>query len=901
MDVQGFRARIVLILMIVVGAMAPTASMASAQATSLVLMGQVPVAWNAPWAQDTTAGGARPTSEQVWLDSANGSVMVEVDVPAVPGQHLHDTFATAFAAETPMQPVDQGSAGNITWWLDLIPYPGAPVGAYTMIRATPDHTTMALLIASVDWFGDGIAAAQTGVTVDGAPLFGGVDGAGLQQRLEAAAGGGQVATAPTPTPHTGLNPGTAVTPTPATVAQVTPAAGGSASPELRTDIYEERSLPSPLTIPTNSWTVAWSEGWYTEDDIERENVVGLWSPTARARLVVYHFDWADPSAQAFAQGEVEFLSSESLEPYTIESAVDVAPGHFHTVFSRTTNGHKFYSIYDVVVHDDGTMTGTILEAWDADVAAALAGVQQAITTNGTPAMADVTLTVAPPTVSRSETSFPLFLSGQVVEWTPAWVEMYVDAYHVGLAGSSEGVPRFSAYDRYPGDPMTAAQWSQQLEAGNQGWTVYKALDLDGGQRLLVVLRNDDGTQIGVGELDQSGALPLEHTITVRSDAAAEDLAFVQANVTVDGIAPIADIQSLVPELFGGGATGPQTGAPGQLTPPTQAATGPSVPVSARPGRDAPETGPFTLAGPQVVVDWTDQWVPQEASETSLRLWDPQARVVAEVWTQTFALAPQSATVFAQSDLIAGSGWTVEAAVDLVPGSRFALTLSRDSGEAWLYQYAEVTVLESHLLVVSITGWQGQVAAALPAASGSLTVNGQPALTSAGQATALPTAKTPNPAEHWLFDSAAMVAWTGQWTEAVLEPSGVRLIGSDGVPQYRIWNVAGGEPKTAAQQAEGILAGAPPGATLYKAIDIVPGVQAMVVLQQPDTGGVRYHIFEIHYINDQFQQGSTNQYITATDADFAGQIKTIQQNVTINGMPVFPGLQTHLPELFSPGA
>ncbi len=556
MDLRGFRVRLVLALLIVAGAVMPATAMASAQATSHMVMGQVSMTWNAPWTQDTTAGGTGPTFEQIWLDGPNGSVMIEVDVSAVPAQQKHDAFAAAFAAETPLQPVDQGSAGNITWWLDLIPYPGAPVGAYTLIRETPEHTTMALLIASVDGFGDGISATQAGVTVDGAPLFGGVDGAQLQQRLQSAAGGGQVAQAPTPTPATGLNPGSA--PTPANVAPVTPT----------------------------------------------------------------------PAAQ--------------------------------------------------------------------------------------------------------------------------------------VAGAS-------------------------------------------------------------------------------------------------------------------------------------------VPVSARAGQDVPETGPVTLAGPQAAVTWSEPWVPQQVSETSVRLWDAQTRVVAEVWTTTFALAPQSAVQFAQSELIASSGWTVEAAVDLVPGSRFGLTMSRDSGEAWLYQYAEVAVLESHLLVVSVTGWQGQVTAALPAVSGSLTVNGQPALTSAGQATALPTAKAPNPAEHWLFDSASMVAWTSHWSEAVLEPSGVRLIGSDGAPHYRIWDIAGGEPMAAAQMAESILGGAPEGATLYKAIDIIPGVRAMVVLQQPDAGGTRYHIFDTQFVNDQFQQGSTNQYITATNADFAGEIEVIRQNATLNSMPVFIDLENHVPELWNAGS
>jgi hypothetical protein len=903
--------------MVVVGAVMPVATMTAAQAASHVLMGQITVGWSAPWTQDTTAGGKGPAYEQIWLDGPNGSVMVEVDAPAVPGQQLHDTFEAAFAAETPLQPVDQGSVGDVAYWLDLIPYAGTPVGAYMLVRQTPERTMMAVMIASVDWFGEGISSAQAGVTVDGAPLFGGADGAQMQQRLETAAGGGQVAMAPTPTPPTGLNPGTSDTPTPGsgqlTLPPLNPPPGGAAvtptpdvaanggTVELRTDLYEERTLPSPLTIPTNGWTVAWSGEWYTEDDTEPENFVGLWSPTARARLVVFHFDWADPSAQAFAQGEVEFLSSESPVPYTIESAVDVAPGHFHTIFARTTTGQTFYSIYDVVVHNDGTMTGTILEAWDTDVTAALASVQQAITTNGTPAMSDVTLALAPPSTARSNSAFPMFLSGRVVVWTGAWSEMYVTSTNIGLAGSSDGVPRFSAYDRYPGDPMTAAQWSQQLLETNPGWTVYKAIDLDNGQRLLVVMQSDDGTKIAFNEFEQSGPVHPEHLIVVRSDTAAEDLAFVQTNVTVGGMTPIADIKTHVPELFGGVAA-PPTGGNANVTPaPGGQASGGSVPISGRAGQNVPETGPITLPQAQVEVNWSEPWMPQRASETSIRLWDPHARVVAEVWTTTFALPPQSAAQFAQSDLVASSGWTVEAAVDLVPGRRFGLTMSRDSGDAWMYQYSEVAVLDSHLLVVSVTGWQGEVTAALPAVSGSLTVDGQPALSNAGQATALPTAKAPNPAEHWLFDSGSMVAWTTQWSGVILEPSGVRLIGPDGAPQYRIWDVVGGDPKAAAEQAEGILAGAPQGATLYKAIDIVPGVRAMVVLQQPDGNGTRYHIFDIQYVDDHFQQGATNQYITATDADFAGQIETIRQNATLNSMPVFIDLQNHVPELFTPGS
>ena len=573
----GFSASFVLVLMMIFGAVAPMPAISAAQSTSHILLGKVQVTWSAPWERDVDSGGVGGTYEQLWIDAPAGSVMVEVDVPAVPGEQLRDNFLAAFANEVPLQQVDQGSYDDMTYSVDLIPFPGAPVGAFTLVREAPDYSMMILLIASTDSFAEAFASAQTGVTVDGDALFSGVDGATMQQRLTAAAsaqsGAGLPEPAQTPTPPTGLNPDTPVaptpagtgqmTPTPAAAAQITPTpaapVAGAIVPVIPNTAREEGSASSPVTLSSNGWTIAWTEGWVNEyvDPISTT----LWSSSERASFTVYHFDFVEPSAAAFSQSELEFLTGDNATaPWTIESAVEVVPGsRFHVVFSRTTNSEKFYSVYDVVV-EDGAMTASILEAWDTEVMSALSTVQQSVTINGAPAMPGVVLSFATPPASNDDFSYSLIPSGRVVEWTGAWVEMSVYYETLSLRGPFDEVPVFAAIDREVGDEpdVTAAEWVvEAYEGGDPGWTAYKTMDLDNGQRLFVVMQSADGTQFRFHDIDLTGALRKEQYMLVNSDAVADHVAWVQANVTIDGAMPFADIQTLVPELFAGASTDSQ--------------------------------------------------------------------------------------------------------------------------------------------------------------------------------------------------------------------------------------------------------------------------------------------------------------------------------------------------------
>jgi hypothetical protein len=407
---------------------------------------------------------------------------------------------------------------------------------------------------------------------------------------------------------------------------------------------------------------------------------------------------------------------------------------------------------------------------------------------------------------------------------------------------------------------------------------------------------------------------------------AEVKASVEASITIGGQPLFANIDGVIVQtnleaadgqpsgttvqapVATGGTTGqvppsgttaqaPATGSTGTAIPPQPAAGGPVVIADVN--DSVPQTGPITLVGTGSVVQWSDAWSVVSLEDDTVRLWNAQARVGAEVWTRQMPIPPPSAADLARSDLVTSSGWTVQSAVDLVPGSRFALAMTLSNGSDTRHQFSEIAVIGDHIQVVNITGWDGAVAAALPVFQASVTVDGQPPLMSTSLPAGMPPAQPVDPNSHKLLISGQVVSWTDQWVTVKLHASGVRLLDAGETMVARVWSGTV-EPIAAAEQAEQILASpawAERGLTVYKATDIEPGVRALVVMQEQTVAGTRYHVFDTRYFSIGQQSIQHNRYMTGTTADFAAQHAFVQANVTVDGGIVFDDLQTLVPELF----
>jgi hypothetical protein len=86
--------------------------------------------------------------------------------------------------------VESGTSGDTLYTLNLITIDGKVYGAFSLYAPegkSGDAEGYAIL-APVARFAEAVTAAKADITVDGAPIFGGVAGDGLQSRLEQAAG-----------------------------------------------------------------------------------------------------------------------------------------------------------------------------------------------------------------------------------------------------------------------------------------------------------------------------------------------------------------------------------------------------------------------------------------------------------------------------------------------------------------------------------------------------------------------------------------------------------------------------------------------------------------------------------------------------------------------------------------
>jgi hypothetical protein len=118
-----------------------------------------------------------------------------------------------------VQVVESGTTGAYSYGLNLVTIDGQEFGVFSLYtsKGASGFAEASVYIAPVDGFGDGLDAAKQHITIDGSPIFGGVQGDGVQRVLSNAAGtvpAGEVSGPPLP-PSGGATPAASPEATPA--------------------------------------------------------------------------------------------------------------------------------------------------------------------------------------------------------------------------------------------------------------------------------------------------------------------------------------------------------------------------------------------------------------------------------------------------------------------------------------------------------------------------------------------------------------------------------------------------------------------------------------------------------------------------------------------------------------
>lgn len=181
-----------LVLLLVTGAFSGLVSTrAAAQSSFVSPMTGINIQTSGPWAVDPASVVQDGSIEsitiegqyefmQVWFMPANTDLVQARDI-------VVDSFASTF--ET-FVTIDRGEYGNVSYSLDMTSAEGIEFGVFSLFLGQRDsgYTEFYVYFGAVPVFASGFASAQQNVSVGGTPVFGGVDGGGLQDLLSANSG-----------------------------------------------------------------------------------------------------------------------------------------------------------------------------------------------------------------------------------------------------------------------------------------------------------------------------------------------------------------------------------------------------------------------------------------------------------------------------------------------------------------------------------------------------------------------------------------------------------------------------------------------------------------------------------------------------------------------------------------
>jgi hypothetical protein len=169
--------RNLVLLAALVGVLAPSAI--AAQPTL-----DVTVVWTDPFEQRTGLSAVPGANHETILVHEDSTVVVANGTFAAADARLA-AFEVLGADSATLINVDASPGSDPQYWLDLFTIAGTPYGAFTLARTVESGITMTAFLAPVTTFASGLTQAQGMVLVDLAPIFEGVEPAGLQTLLEA--------------------------------------------------------------------------------------------------------------------------------------------------------------------------------------------------------------------------------------------------------------------------------------------------------------------------------------------------------------------------------------------------------------------------------------------------------------------------------------------------------------------------------------------------------------------------------------------------------------------------------------------------------------------------------------------------------------------------------------------
>jgi hypothetical protein len=363
----------VLLLVALLGATPAVA--AQAGGSKQVLSGQT-VTWTADWAPDPAVSVADENVELLALSSGGTIVGYGGTSFPVGANQVRDLLLEGFAADSETRQVDRGDYDNVSYSIDLADSDGVTLAIFTLVIENPANTSMAMLISSPDAFGTAMADAQAAITVDGAPIFAGVDGAQMQDTILAAheAGGGATASTPAPEPTqdsgglgdigAAINAGTP-----------TPAVAGAAAPA------------NAVTLASSGAEVRYSDDWAIQTQEDANLSLGT---VAQPAVLVTVIDLGPVAGSIDAAALAPGLQQQvpTLNDAEVVAALNPSPDRVVIAFRDPDTSGTLVRIYDIAI-DPAATTAVTMIVGEPDLRAGIELVTTTVHVDGQPVMTDI--------------------------------------------------------------------------------------------------------------------------------------------------------------------------------------------------------------------------------------------------------------------------------------------------------------------------------------------------------------------------------------------------------------------------------------------------------------------------------------------------------------------------------
>ena len=180
-----------------------SAAQGTPQPTATVLR----VEAEAPWSVDAIVVSGDTTVIKV--DGAYANVLIGSFPVNTPVEEADAALVGPYADQfDEVEVVESGVSGGVPYTVNLVTIDGETYGAFSLYypRTTRGVAEGYAYLAPISRFGEGLFGAKQSITVNGTPIFEGVDGEGLELLLERNAdpvsviGGGPAGASPPPTP-----------------------------------------------------------------------------------------------------------------------------------------------------------------------------------------------------------------------------------------------------------------------------------------------------------------------------------------------------------------------------------------------------------------------------------------------------------------------------------------------------------------------------------------------------------------------------------------------------------------------------------------------------------------------------------------------------------------------------